>query len=69
MNLRCKLARTSVMGRENPVKFEVPGDKGLYPGNVESDGGDRGDGNRSSSRRSLSPCLKAMVGRVAKLFI
>lgn len=38
----------------------------MYPGKADSEGGDRGEGNRSSSRRSLSPCLKAMVGR-AKL--
>lgn len=33
----------------------------MYPGNGDSEVGDRGEGNRSSSRRSLSPFLKAMM--------
>lgn len=50
-------------GREKgETKFELLGENEVYPGNDDSDGGDRGDGNRSSSRRSLRPFLKAMVG-------
>lgn len=63
MKRRCKLARTSPPeGLEKAdEKFEWPGERGPYPGKVDSEGGERGEGNRSSSRRSLSPCLKAMM--------
>lgn len=66
MKRRCRLARTSPEGREKPdPKFEWPGESDVYPGKTDSDGGERGEGKRSSSRRSLSPFLKAMVGKAA----
>lgn len=66
MKRRCRLARTSPEGREKPdPKLEWPGDSDVYPGKTDSEGGERGEGKRSSSRRSLSPFLKAMVGKAA----
>lgn len=65
MNRRWILERTSPGGREKAeTKLEWPGENEPYPGNEDSEGGDRGEGNRSSSRRSLNPFLKAMVVRV-----
>lgn len=67
VNRRCRLARTSCEGREKAEpKLEWPGESALYPGKADSEGGDLGDGNRSSSRRSLSPFLKAIMGSAAR---
>lgn len=61
MNRRWRFERTSLGERDkDEMRFECPA-SGLYAGNGDSDG-DLGEGKRSSSRRSLRPFLKAMMG-------
>lgn len=64
---RCKLARTSLEGCcccwNAFMKPACPLGGEVYPENGDSDGGERGEVKRSSSRRSLRPFLKAMMER------
>lgn len=55
---RCRLARTSVEGREKADIMLDCGDKGEKGASA---GGERGEGNRSSSSRSPKPFLKAIM--------
>ena len=48
-------------GREKADIMLAGGERGVWDANGASTGGDRGDGNRSSSSLSLKPVLKAMV--------
>jgi hypothetical protein len=60
---RCRFARTSVGGREKADIIFGGGDRGVWDENEVSTGGERGDGNRSSSRRSPKPFLKVIFKR------
>ena len=45
------------------MKLDCPLGGEVYPEKGDSEGGERGEVKRSSSRRSLRPFLKAMVAR------